>query len=454
MFSRFIAFLICLCALPVVAQTLCPSRLFVSGYASTVHVYDACTGAFQRTLDARTRITGAQAVKVGPDGNIYVVSEGTQRILKYNRDTLDFMGEFALATGGPTGIAFDSLGRMYVGRYDTSSVGRFDVSGNFIDEAIPPNAKLFGPDNGMTFGPDGKLYIPGYDSNNVARFDPATSELIEVIPSATQGVRGSRGLKLAKDNQNLWFTAELSGQLFKYNIATRALTLVTSGLIRPTGIDYAPDGMLLVVSGSAVIKIDPATGAKLGTFIAVGSGGLSLPTYVAVIGPKVASVAVDVIEYFNIALNKYFITGRTAEQALLDGAPAAFRRTGAKFSGWSAVEPPAGTEAICRFYLPPSKGGPNSHFYGRPSDCDLVRASGGPMFEYEGEDFAVTIPVSGTCPASATFTVYRSFNNRAAQNDANHRYTNVVTRYNAMTANGWVAEGPVFCSASAVDGTE
>ena len=44
------------------AQTACPSRLFVSGYASTVHVYDACTGAFQRTLDSRTRINGAQAI--------------------------------------------------------------------------------------------------------------------------------------------------------------------------------------------------------------------------------------------------------------------------------------------------------------------------------------------------------------------------------------------------------
>jgi len=437
------------------AQTVCPSRLFVSGYASTVHVYDACTGAFQRTLDSRTRINGAQAIKLGPDGHIYVVSENTQKILKYHRDTLDFLGEYVTTNGNPTGIAFDSQGRLYVGRYESSAVSRYSVTGALIDEPVARNtAVLFGPDNGLTFGPDGKLYIPGYDSNNVVSYDPVTGAVAVAIPSGAQNIAGSRGLLVAKDNQHLWFTAELSGQLFKFNVASKALTLVTAALIRPTGIAYAPDGNLLVVSGGAVVKLDPATGARLGTLVPVGSGGLSLPTYIAVIGPKTTATAVEVIEYFNIGLNKYFITGRTAEQAALDGVPAAFRRTGARFTAWAAAGAPEGTEPICRFYLPPAKGGPNSHFYGRPADCDLVSATGNPVFEYEGEDFAVAIPVNGVCPSSTPFTVYRSFNNRSAQNDGNHRYTVAAARYNEMTGKGWVPEGTVFCAANAADGTE
>jgi len=442
-------------ALPVLAQTACASRLLVSGYASTVHVYDACTGAFQRTLDSRTRINGAQAIKLGPDGHIYVVSENTQKILKYHRDTLDFLGEFVTTSGNPTGIAFDGQGRLYVGRYEASAVSRYSGTGVLIDEPVVRNtAVLFGPDNGLTFGPDGKLYIPGYDSSNVVSYDPATGALVVAIAAGTQDIAGSRGLLVARDNQHLWFTAELSGQLFRFNVATRALTLVTSGLIRPTGIAYAPDGMLLVVSSGAVQRIDPATGVRLGTLVAAGSGGLSLPTYIAVVGPRATATAVEVIEYFNIGLNKYFITGRGGEQAALDGVPAAFRRTGARFTAWTAASAPDGTEPICRFYLPPAKGGPNSHFYGRPADCDLVRATGNPVFEYEGEDFAVAIPVNGVCPSSTPFTVYRSFNNRAAQNDGNHRYTLSATRYNEMTGKGWVPEGPVFCATSGTDGTE
>lgn len=167
------------------------------------------------------------------------------------------------------------------------------------------------------------------------------------------------------------------------------------------------------------------------------------------------SGSIEVTEYFIIALNKYFITGRSAEKSLLDAYPAVYRRTGARFTAFPASSsPPSGYENICRFYLPPAKGGSNTHFYGRPSDCNLVRSTGNPMFEYEGEDFAVAAPVSGVCPTIAPFPIYRSFNNRVIQNDGNHRYTNASFRYNQMASRGWISEGPVFCSASAVDGTE
>ena len=168
----------------------------------------------------------------------------------------------------------------------------------------------------------------------------------------------------------------------------------------------------------------------------------------------VATTEVDVVEYFIIGANKYFITGRAAEKAILDGLPASFRRTEAKFTAFAAAGAPSGTESICRFYLPTEKGGPNTHFYGRPADCEVVRATNNPVFQYEGEDFAVQIPVSGVCPASAPNTIYRAFNNRAAQNDGNHRYANTLSRYNEMIAKGFVGEGAVFCSASATDGKE
>lgn len=456
---RRLLFTLSLLLLPALAaaQGSCPSKLFVSGYGSTVHIYDACTGAFERVLDTRTRINGAQAIKLGPDGHIYVVSENLSKILKYNRETLDFMGEFVSVNGGPTGIDFDSQGRLYVGRYGASNVRRYDSNGVLIDEPIAAGGKLIGPDNGMLFGPDGKLYIPGYDSSNVMRYDPATGEYIEVVAPYAEGLSAMRGLRVAKDNQHLWLIAELSGQLLKYNIATRALSVVNSTLVRPTGIDYGPDGSLLVISSGAVIKIDPATGARTGTLVPAGTGGLLLPTYIAVIGPRVTATAVDVVEYFIVPLNKYFITGRTDEQALLDSLPASFRRTGARFAALAAATTlPTGMENICRFYLPPGKGGPNTHFYGRPADCNAIRATGNPLFQYEGEDFAVAFPVTftHTCPQSAPFPVYRVFNNRAAQNDANHRYVNSQSRYNQMIARGWLPEGPVFCATSASDGSE
>ena len=54
MLQRFLCLLAALAALSAAAQT-CPSRLFVSGYRSTVHVYDACSGQYLRDLDTHLR---------------------------------------------------------------------------------------------------------------------------------------------------------------------------------------------------------------------------------------------------------------------------------------------------------------------------------------------------------------------------------------------------------------
>ncbi len=54
---------------------------------------------FLRQLDSGTRIRGAQAVKLGPDGLIYVTSEMSQQILRYRNDTLEFVDVFATLPG-------------------------------------------------------------------------------------------------------------------------------------------------------------------------------------------------------------------------------------------------------------------------------------------------------------------------------------------------------------------
>lgn len=154
----------------------------------------------------------------------------------------------------------------------------------------------------------------------------------------------------------------------------------------------------------------------------------------------------QVVEYFIPALNHYFISGRPNEQSLLDQYPAIYQRTGAAFLGFPSIEPPQGSVPICRFYLPPGLGGPNSHFYGQPTDCNAIIGTGNPVFQFEGYDFAMYTPTGGVCPSFAPKPVYRSFNNRTTFNDGNHRYTTTVGTYNSMTALGWAAEGAVFCS--------
>lgn len=143
----------------------------------------------------------------------------------------------------------------------------------------------------------------------------------------------------------------------------------------------------------------------------------------------------DVVEFYNGALDHYFISAFDDEIASLDsGATSGWVRTGQSFKALSAPGP--GTSPVCRFYLPPGRG--DSHFFGRgPAECAQTRANH-PDFIYEApEVMDEYLPAAGQCPA-LTVPVYRVFSNRP---DANHRYMVERTLRDQMVRRGWLAEG-------------
>ena len=234
----------------------------------------------------------------------------------------------------------------------------------------------------------------------------------------------------------MYITGEGSGQLLRLDLATGTVSVLAAGLIGPTGIDYAPDGSLLILEGDTVGKFDPATGARKGPLIPSGSGTINFGTYLAVIAkPPPANAAV--VEYYNANLDHYFVSALPADIAALDsGALKGWARTGLTFGAY--LEPAAGTSPVCRFYLPPASG--DSHFYSAsPAECAEVRAKF-PAFVFEAPDvmyIALPDTATGACPPG-TAKVFRLWNQRA---DSNHRYTADPAVKTAMLAKGYLAEG-------------
>lgn len=266
-------------------------RILVSGYLSNVHVYDACTGQFLRNLDDAGRIQGAQAVKMGSDGRLWVVSEEAGTILRYDFDTLAYVDTFARLEPNwdATGLAFDESGGVYVSSYSTGALRRYDVrTGGAETVPVAGASVLAGPDNGMLFAADGKLYVPGYDSNNVVRYDPQTREYSQFAPPRDNGLRAARGLLLNLAGDRLYVSGERSNQILRYRFPGGGIDKVlTTSITMPTGLGWDLDGNLLVAGngrlGAGVIKVDPETGEEKSLFIPVGSGGLSGPTFIATI---------------------------------------------------------------------------------------------------------------------------------------------------------------------------
>ena len=150
-----------------------------------------------------------------------------------------------------------------------------------------------------------------------------------------------------------------------------------------------------------------------------------------------SSVAtIDVIEFYNAALDHYFMTSLPTEIDILDsGRLPGWVRTGQSFKGYAQMA--TGASPVCRFYMPAPL---DSHFYSAsPAECSIVRATY-PSFILESPDlFYIPLPdtTTGVCP-SGTISVFRLYNNRV---DANHRYTTDPQIKAQMISLGYIAEG-------------
>jgi hypothetical protein len=145
---------------------------------------------------------------------------------------------------------------------------------------------------------------------------------------------------------------------------------------------------------------------------------------------------VDVIEFYNAAMDHYFMSSLAPDIDALDsGHFPGWTRTGHTFKAYP--QPAAGASPVCRFYMPPPQ---DSHFYSASAaECALVAATY-PTFELEAPNvFYIALPdtTTGACP-SGTVAVFRLYNNRA---DANHRYTTDPQIKAQMISQGYIAEG-------------
>jgi hypothetical protein len=163
-----------------------------------------------------------------------------------------------------------------------------------------------------------------------------------------------------------------------------------------------------------------------------------------------------VVEYYSPTLDHYVVSAWADEIAALDADPrGAFERTGEQFKAWlHAGDAPVAAVPVCRFYA----SGPNSHFYtADPGECQYLKSleqkqraeavAKGQTFrgwQFEAIAFYALPPQGGNCAAGSR-AVSRSYNDRAAENDSNHRFM-VSPAMRAAMQMGWADEGVAFCS--------
>ena len=246
--------------------------------------------------------------------------------------------------------------------------------------------------------------------------------------------------------------------------STRSITLTNSGnapmTVQTAGITTADfrrvsgcdPGTIVAPGGSCTMQVaaNPAAAGSLtaSLMLSTNDGPYEVPLDAVGVAsaPPASANVVDVVEFYNAALDHYFISWTPAEIANLDAGntPTRWTRTGYSFKAFAAAQP--GASDVCRYYIPPVDG--SSHFFGRNGAECSASLQAHPEFVVEAQDYMqLYLPNAGVCPPN-TIAVHRLFDNRA---DANHRYTTDPNVLAQMVARGWIAEGDgpnivVMCS--------
>jgi sugar lactone lactonase YvrE len=226
--------------------TPCDEEILVSLYtAGDVMRVDACDGTLLGALDDGGRLAGAQTLRTGPDGLLYVVSEENHRILRFDGETLAFVDVWLedARLEKPTALDFGPDGAAYIGSYAGGRVWRYadgELTVFLEDEA------LAGIDAGMAFDAVGDLWVPAFDGHVVFVVDGATAEVRRRI---TDGLESPRMLLWEPGGRAVLIGSWANDRILRLAPGdAEAEPALLFERARPSGLARLADGRLLTVS--------------------------------------------------------------------------------------------------------------------------------------------------------------------------------------------------------------
>jgi Abnormal spindle-like microcephaly-assoc'd, ASPM-SPD-2-Hydin/Repeat of unknown function (DUF5648) len=238
------------------------------------------------------------------------------------------------------------------------------------------------------------------------------------------------------------------------NAGAAPMTLTALVLNGPDAYDFAGDensctvGTVVAPGGSCLITLHftpQALGPRVAELV-VDSPQIASLAVLAIDGVGVTASPpsrISVVEYYNAAMDHYFLTPLASEIAICDAgeAPCAgWSRTGYAIAAYPAPSATDGAIAVCRFFND-SFAPRSSHFYALHGlGCEATLADF-PDWRLESDAlFAMQVPdANGDCPAGSA-PVYRLYNDGKG-GAPDHRYTTDLAVRATMLEQGWVAEG-------------
>ncbi len=288
-------FSIALLARELQAQTALLDLFVSSRNTNSVKRYHGQTGAYLGDFVKPNAggLNATQEVLFGLDGHLLVSGRGNRHILKFDRDTGNFLGNFTSGydLDNPTKMTLGPDSLLYISQWGPAKnkVVRFDfATGAFVNEFTETDLNQA---CGHAWDADGNLYVASYGSADVRKFD-ANGKFLGVFTEARR-LRGAVNLWFGESN-DLFVVDWILGSVLHFDGQTgRFKSNFITGMLNTEGFVFGPDSSLYLCDWSRnTINRYDRSGRLLGIF--ANSGDMRAPNSVA-FGPS-AVTAVTVRE--------------------------------------------------------------------------------------------------------------------------------------------------------------
>lgn len=268
--------------------------LFVSSRnTNSVKRYHGQTGAYLGDFVRPNAggLNATQEVLFGLDGHLLVSGRGNRHILKFDRNTGNFLGNFTSGyeLDNPTKMTVGPDSLLYISQWGQSKkkVARFKFStGVFVDEFTETDLNQA---CGHAWDTGGNLYVASYGSADVRKFD-ASGKFLGVFTEAGR-LRGAVNLWFGESG-DLFVVDWILGSVLRFDGQTgRFKSNFITGMQNTEGFVFGPDSSLYLCDWSRnTINRYDRSGRLLGIF--ANSGGMHAPNSVT-FGPSSATAVTN-----------------------------------------------------------------------------------------------------------------------------------------------------------------